>query len=232
MARRPKKYKYHIILANRGKMLSDLYWCDTLEKVYDKYNKMKEDNARDVLFPIKFNNEKDKIVEAEYELIIIKGRDSDEEESSKIRNEFGKFITYESSDYDWIIFDRSPYFVEETFWVYGYHPKLQRKSYKWIFDEFIAKDARNKFTFRSVQLFKNKLIVDCNSKLDIVICKNVHDAIRLYNAMVADCVKQKFKYIVFMGDVSYGRKKKEWTERIEKLTNWPRKKILRSSTRP
>lgn len=182
--------------------------------------------------PIKYNNEKTKIIESEYELIIIKSKENDDELVSKIKDEYGKFIYYESSDDDWIIYDRSPYYIEETFWVYGFHPKLQRKDFNWIFNNIIGKDIKNKYMCKSIQIFKNKILVDCNGKLDMVICKNHSDAVRFYNKVEEIAEKNKYKYLIFLYDVTHSKYKKLWVKRIKDLTHWDNKKILRSSTRP
>ena len=77
-----------------------------------------------------------------------------------------------------------------------------------------------------------KILVECNGKLDMVICKNKQDAIRMYNMIEEWCERDKMKYIGFMGDLSYSRYKSDWITKIQKLTNWTRKKITRMSTRP
>ena len=231
MARRPKKNFYHIILVNHDKMKEDLFWTDSEATVNKEFKTMVEEN-KSVIFPIRFNNNKTEIIESSYEIMIIKARDKTESCETKVMDEYGKFVNYATNDDDWIIYDRSPYYIEETFWVYGYHPKLQRKDFKWIYDNFISNNSNNKYLFKTVQLFKNKILVECNGKLDMVICKNKQDAIRMYNMIEEWCERDKMKYIGFMGDLSYSRYKSDWITKIQKLTNWTRKKITRMSTRP
>lgn len=231
MARRPKKNLYHIILVNHDKMKEDLFWTDSEATVNKEFKTMVEEN-KSVVFPIKFNNNKTEIIESSYEIMIIKARDKTESRETKVMDEYGKFVNYATNDDDWIIYDRSPYYIEETFWVYGYHPRLQRKDFKWIYDNFISNNSNNKYLFKTVQLFKNKILVECNGKLDMVICKNKQDAIRMYNMIEEWCERDKMKYVGFMGDLSYSRYKSDWITKIQKLTNWTRKKITRMSTRP
>ena len=231
MARRPKKNLYHIILVNHDKMKEDLFWTDSVATVNKEFKTMVEEN-KSVVFPIKFNNNKTEIIESSYEIMIIKARDKTESRETKVMDEYGKFVNYATNDDDWIIYDRSPYYIEETFWVYGYHPRLQRKDFKWIYDNFISNNSNNKYLFKTVQLFKNKILVECNGKLDMVICNNKQDAIRMYNMIEEWCERDKMKYIGFMGDLSYSRYKSDWITKIQKLTNWTRKKITRMSTRP
>lgn len=231
MARRPKKNFYHIILVNHDKMKEDLFWTDSEATVNKEFKTMVEEN-KSVIFPIKFNNNKTEIIESSYEIMIIKARDKTESCETKVMDEYGKFVNYATNDDDWIIYDRSPYYIEETFWVYGYHPRLQRKDFKWIYDNFISNNSNNKYLFKTVQLFKNKILVECNGKLDMVICKNKQDAIRMYNMIEEWCERDKMKYVGFMGDLSYSKYKSDWITKIQKLTNWTRKKITRMSTRP
>jgi hypothetical protein len=228
---RNKKKIYSIILTNHGKRKETLYSDTTEEKIYKKFNSILKENKK-VVFPMRYNNEKHVMVESDHELYIIKCKEFWDSDVNKIKDESGKYINYESSDEDWIILDRASYDVEETFFVYGYHPKLQRKTFEWIFNEFISKDAKNKYLFKSIQIYLNKVLIDCNGKLDIVICKNKSDAIRFYNKIEEWCKERKYKYILFMGDIDKSKYKTDWIDRIQKLTNWPRAKIVRHSTRP
>lgn len=231
MARRNKKKIFSIIITNHGKQKYTVVSETTEAKIYREFNNILDENKK-ILFPQKYNNEQHVMVEADYELVIIKCKQEGDSDVNKVRDEYGKFIDYESSDEDWIIIDRAPYYIEETFWVYGYHPRIQRKNCQWILDNFISKDCKDKTMFKTVQIFKNKLIVECNGNLEIIICKNKSDSIRLYNTIEEYSRNNKYKYIAFMGDVGNSKYKLEWIDRLQTLTGWSRKKIERSSTRP
>ena len=231
MARKPKKLFYHIILTNHGKQLRDLYFTHSEALVNKRFNAMLKENKK-VVFPMRYNNHEHVMKECNYELIIIKGKDEFDNDVQKIRDEYGKFIYYESSDEDWIIYDRANYDIEETFWVYGYHPRIQRKDFNWIFDTFIEKDAKNKYVFKSVVVYKNKLLIDYNGKFEMVICKNKSDCVRMYNMIEKRSMERKHKNVAFMGDIADSKYKKMWMDRIRELTHWNDKKIERSSTRP
>lgn len=228
---RPKRNFYHIILINHGKMLHDLYYTSSEVKVNNKFKAMLKENKK-VVFPMRWNNHEHVMKECAYELVIIKYRDEFESTVTKIRDNSGKFVNYESSSDEWIIYDRAHYDMEETFWVYGYHPRIQRKDFNWIFENFISKDAKNKYMFKSLVVYKNKLLIDFNGKLEMVICKNKPDCIRLYNLVEKMAMEKKFKYIAFMGDIADSKYKVMWMNRIRELTHWNDKKIERSSTRP
>ena len=231
MARRNKKKIYSIILINHGKQLHTICSETTETKIYNRFKKLLDENKK-VTFPMRYNNHQHVMIEAEYELVIIKVRDELESKTNKVRDAKGEFTDYETNDDDWIVIDRAPYDIEETFWVYGYHPRIQRKDFNWIFDNFIDKDAKNKYMFKSVQVYLNKVLIDCNGKLEIVICKNKQDAIRMYNLLESTSREKKHKYVMYIGDLANSKYKSDWIKRIQQLTNWSLTKINRPSTRP
>lgn len=225
------KNPWHIILVSQGKQLEDMFFTSTEEKVNKKFNKMLKDNKKNIKFPIRWNIRGHDIDEADYELVIIKLKE-DDPSSKEVRDENGNITKYESSSDNWVIYDRAPYDIEETFWVYGYHPKMQRKDYKWVYENFIENDKNNKSNLRTVAIFKNKLLIDSSEKLDMVICKNKSDCIRLYNEIENDIKKDKIKNVIFMGDVWESKSRKFWYDKVADLTHWKWKKIIRHTTRP
>jgi hypothetical protein len=231
MSHRNKKKIYSIILVNHGKQLETICSDTTEARIYKKFNELLKKN-KEISFPIQYNNLKHVMVESKYELVIIKCKEFGDKEVNKIRDEYGQFVNYVSSNEDWIVIDRANYDVEETFWVYGYHPKLQRKTFDWIFDNMIYKNAKNKYMFKSIQIYLNKILIDCNEKLDIVICKNKKDAIRFYNQVEKLCIERKMKYVLLLGDIAHSKYKSDWIDRIQRLTHWSRSKVNRTSTRP
>jgi hypothetical protein len=231
MGNKSLKRIYHILLINHGKQLEDLYSGHSEELAYKRFNRMLEDNKK-VVFPMRWNNHEHVMKECEYELVMIKKKDESDSDTTKLKNNYGEYVNYESSSDNWIIYDRANYDIEETFWVYGYNPRMQRKDFNWIFKEFVEKDAKDKYKFKSIVMFKNKILFDCNGHLEMVICKNVSDSTRMYNLIEEMAKKKKFKYIAFMGDVTHSKYKMDWANRIKELTHWNNKKVLRSSTRP
>ena len=86
--------------------------------------------------------------------------------------------------------------------------------------------------FKSILVYLNKILIECNGNLDLVICKNKKDAIRFYNQVEKWCIERKMKYIMFMGDIAHSKHKRDWMDKIQELTHWDRTKIKRPSTRP
>lgn len=230
MARKNKVKIYSIILTNRGKQLDKICSEPTEEKIYKRFESLLKDSKK-VMFPIRYNNLEHVMVEAEYELVIIKCRDEFEDKTTKVRDASGEFINYQTNEDNWVVIDRANYDIEETFWVYGYHPRLQRKTFEWVFDNFISKNAKDKYSFKTVQILYNKVLIECDGKLEMVICKNKSDSIKMYNLIEQMASKKKYKYIAFMGDITKSKHKKEWVQKIKDLTGWDTKKVLRQSTR-
>ena len=146
--------------------------------------------------------------------------------------EYGKYVDCVTGNENWIFIDELPYNVEETFWVYGYNPKCQRKDFNFIINNIISSENTNRKTLKQVAIFKNKLLVSSVDKLDMVICKNHMDSVRLYNEIYSVVEDKKMKHVTFAGDIN----KKMfsfniWYEKIEKLTHWTWRKINKNTTR-
>ena len=228
MSKRPKKNIYHIILTSNGKQIKTLYNCASEMLVNKKFDDLIEENKA-VRFPVRFINI-GKLVYANYEIYIIR-RNDDDTKTTKLKDENGKIINFETNDDNWIIYDRETYYKEESFWVYGYHPVFQRKDFNWVFENMISNDI-NKYNIKQVLVFRNKLLISTTYELNMVMCKNESDCIRLYNELEKEAMDKKIKYVFFSGDAYHSKLKKNWFERIKKLTGWSDTKIRRKSLRP
>lgn len=225
-----KKYIYHIIITSNGREIKDIYHSAKETSVYNKFNALVKKNSETVVFPVRYINNNG-LKDANYEIVIIKSKDKKDASETKIRDEYGRYVSYVSSSDDWIIVDRAKYDREETFWVYGFHPQLDRKNFTWIFDNYI-KDGCNKYSFKNILVFKNKLIIDTNGKLNIVLCKNRNDCIRLFNKLEEKSIDNKLKYIIWGGDISNSPIKKDIIKRLLEYTGWNYDKLRRNSLRP
>lgn len=225
-----KKYIYHIIITSNGREIKDIYHSAKETSAYNKFNALVKKNSETVVFPVRYINNNG-LKDANYEIVIIKSKDKKDASETKIRDEYGRYVSYVSSSDDWIIVDRAKYDREETFWVYGFHPQLDRKNFTWIFDNYI-KDGCNKYSFKNILVFKNKLIIDTNGKLNIVLCKNRNDCIRLFNKLEEKSIDKKLKYIIWGGDISNSPIKKDIIKRLLEYTGWNYDKLRRNSLRP
>ena len=225
-----KPILYNIILVNHGQHLTTLDYTDTEKNAYKKLNKLLEEN-KSVKFPVRYNNHEHVMLPSDYELVIIKRKELGDHKVVNLKNDIGDFVGYQTSHDDWVVVDRAPYKIEETFWVYGYHPRLQRKNYDWIIDNFVKINIDNKLSFKTIQVYNNKVLFDIDGNLEIVLCKNKDDAIKLYNMIEEYSKGNKLKRILFMGDLRRSQNLSSWIDRIMELTGWNRRKVMRLSTR-
>ena len=228
------KRPYHIITSNNGVQLKDIYSAVSIDVALKKIKELGEQYNKNVKFPVRFvsNKSEKTFTKADYRLILIKKRSPGDNPVGKVRNEYGKYIDCITDNDDWVFIEDYPYSVEETFWVYGYNPKCQRKTFDFIINELVLPHSNDKYSLKQVVVFKNKLLISSIDKLDMVICKNHMDSVRLYNeiALVAD--KKKMKYVTFAGDINKKTTSFDiWYNKIEKLTNWTWRKINKNTTR-
>jgi len=228
MSKRPKRNIYHIIETSNGKQIKNVYNCASEVLVNKKFKELIEENKK-VRFPVKYINI-GKLVDAHYELFIIKRNDNDNKQT-KLKDENGKIINFQTNDENWVIYDREDYDREETFWVYGYHPVFQRKDFKWIYDNLISNN-NEKNSLKQILIFRNKLLISTTYELNMILCKNESDCIRLYNELEKETEKNKIKYVYFVGDGYHSYLKKNWFNKIKELTGWDGLKIRRRNLRP
>ena len=235
----PNKYvglkrPYHIITTNNGVQIKDIYSAVNIDMALAKLRAFQIQFNKNIQFPVKYTSNKNEktFTECDYRLMLIKKKIDNDTYKGKIRNEYGKFIDCVTSSNEWVFIEELPYQVEETFWVYGYNPKTDRKTYQFIVDEFINYNKKDKYFFKEIVIYRNKLLIDSISGLEIIICKNHQDSVRLHNSLQEYSKNKKYKNILFAGDIhknSYSYEK--WYNKIHELTHWNRRKINKNTTR-
>lgn len=228
------KRPYHIITTNNGIQLKDVYTAVNINVALKKMKELQAEYNSKVTFPVRYisNRGEKTFVEADYRLVLIKKRDSSDTYQGKFRNEYGKYVDCITDNDEWLFIDELPYEVEETFWVYGYNPKCQRKTFGFILDELVLCNSSEKYNIKQIAVFKNKLLISSITGLDMVICKNHADSVRLYNEISRVTEEKKAKYVTFAGDIN----KKMisfnfWYDKISELTHWTWRKINKNTTR-
>jgi hypothetical protein len=215
---------YRIVLLSNGKYKKTLYKCKTIENVYLKFHKMKEDN--NVLYPKKFLNTNG-IKSVKYEICITKP--TEEKDSFRLlRDEYGKLYT-ETPLGDWTILTSDEYDIEETFYIYGYVGD-ERPTIREIVKRLMI-GAHSKKMVKQIIVVHNKLIIYNEDQFDMIICKNLEDAQRLHHTLAKIAKKQKIKSLLFMGTATPANVGRMY-DIIHQETEWPYTKIRRTSTRP
>ncbi len=226
------KEVYQVIITHNNKQVELLGTYQTEESANKLFNNILQEN-RLIDFPVQFVSSK-YIEEARYEVVIIRKRVNENIPlTTKLRNAHGEFVNHQTNNENWVIHNKGEYLKEETFWVYGYHPLVQRKTFKEIVDNIIRPLTDKRKNGTNIIVYNNKIILDSLEKVELIICKNMTDAIRFYNLIENDKRKYKIKFINFCGNWSYSKIGKEkCIKKIQQLTNWDKAKIRRKSTKP
>lgn len=218
---------YRVILAMNGVYKKTLHRCNTRETAFINFHKIKEANK--VVYPRRYINT-DGIVPAKYEIYVTKPTEPNDK-FRMLRDEFGK--TYKEAPIgDWTILHSEPYEIEETFWMWGYNPKVT--STRPTIHEIVKrlmKGAHSKKMVKQVIVVCNKLIIYNEDQFDMVICKNQVEAQRLHHTLAKIIKKQKIKSLLFMGTAGKVMRSRMY-DIIHEETGWPYSKIWRTTTRP
>ena len=234
VSKKPKVYKYRrydfkIIATLNGKQKEFIGKYSTSEDAYSKLKELKKDNDN-IIFPRKVINA-GKLKESRDEYLILQKNRYGDVRAGRLRNEFGKLVEHRTNSQIWEIYDKCERLVEETFWVYGKCPKTDRKSFKWVYENKLIGNLNNTYDIERIILYKNKIIIKHDElPMDIIICKNISDAIRFYNLLEEWCKKNK--QIFFLGCYNkVNDKRRQLEAELIKLTGWDKRKIQSPSTR-
>ena len=198
---------------------------------YKKYNKAIEKNKTNIVFPKTCSTDRKNgshtKKELQYEILLVKKTQDGEKTTSSFRNKEGKFVENIISDWDnHIIVDKHDWFLEETFAVYGYHPKKDRKTYSFILNKFLIEQEDSADEMKKIIVFKNRVIIQYTQDFDFITCFDNKKAKKLYDMLQKDAIRLKKKYIAFMGET----KSTKWLDKIEEKTGWNRNSIIHKTT--
>jgi len=219
--------RYKVMLCSNGKRYSTVGQYKTSEEAYDVFNEQKW-ISNNVVFPrmVRVNEEFDIAVD---ECVLIEKTDSG---PTKLRNEYGKLIEHRTNLEGWEIIDKFRNNVEETFWVYGYDNRSERKTFMWVYENLVIGDGFGPYEFRRIFTYLNKVLIryDDNS-LQMVICKSESDAITFYNKLQEFSRKDGYKQLIFIGDRStLSPERKKLEKELMEWTGWTIKKLSMKNT--
>lgn len=221
---------FKIISTLNGKQNSYIGSYRTYAEGINKLLELEKENEK-IIFPRKFINSGDIKNNKDEYLLLEKNRFGDKK-NNMLRNEYGKLIEHKIINNDkWIIRDKINKLVEETFWVYGYDPKCDRKTCLWIYENLIINQIKTKYDIIRILTYKNKLIIKYDEfPMIMIMCKNKSDCIRLYNFFLKKKEENKNKQIIFIGSYdNISDKRREIEKEISLLTGWNKIKIQRST---
>ena len=218
---------FMIMLCRNGKKYYTVGKYRTSAEAYEAFKKQREISDA-VVFPRSLRID-DKMESSIDECIMIQKTDSG---PTMLRNEYGKLVEHRTDLEGWEVVDKFKNNIEETFWVWGYDNRKDRKTFMWIYDEILIGEGFGAYEFRRIFTYRNKLFIrHDNGKLDMVICKSDTDAVRMYNEFQTLANDNKVKQLIFIGDRS---EKCPETEKLENeimaMTGWSIKKTRMNST--
>ena len=229
---KPRKvWDYKIISFHNGKQ------CGFHGKFYDPkdaYKKVKELLAESskVVFPKMVENN-EILGSSRYEYIILEKNRDGSKTNLEQRNEFGKMVEQRLNTDKWVILDKFSYNIEETFWVWGFNPNTERKTFQWIYENIVSAGIETKYDLKRIFLYKNKILVkDDDNEMDMILCKTQSDSVRFYNLIEEWNKKTRNKQIFMMGSLNLpGDRKRKIEDEIMEMTGWTREKVQQSSTK-
>ena len=209
------------------------YYHD-MEEVGILKNMLKERNDA-VIIPkeyINYSKKSKTLIDFNSEYLFLKKIRNTETESSTtvLPNDIGKMVEHKTNSERWKIVEKMPCLIEEQFWIYGLNPISQRKDIKWIMENFIDEKLSVPTQFIRISVFYNKVIFRYDEDLDFVTCKNISDAVRVYNKI--EELKKKKKRILFMGYIKpHTEKCRDMLRILKEKTGWPADKLEKNTTR-
>lgn len=228
----PKPYLVYLSLNGQSFRWKDrIGRYKNLEDARMKINELKA-AEEDIIFERLTRTYDDGTTESNYEYVIFKDVKGDEPKSTYMKNEYGKYVEHnvKINGKNYEIVEKCKAKVEDTFWVFGYDSRNDRKTFAWIFNNVLNEGFSGQYDMKRIYLYHNKVIF-CNDRneIDIIICKVASDAVRFYNLLQVYCKKGPY---LFMGNVTT---KSALCPSLEKLliekTGWTKEKLRRNQNR-
>lgn len=223
-------WDYKIVSCRNGKQNGFIGSFPNTHAAYKVFNELMAESGK-VVFPKKHLNSNG-LNESYDEYLILERNKGNKNDTPLLRNDYGKLVEHKTNTEKWVILDKARYLVEETFWVYGYDPKSNRKTFMWVYENLLIGRIHSRYDIKRVLLYNNKLIIkDDAGEIDLVICKTKGDAIKFYNLLQDFVLRDRVKQVFFMG--ARGGKSNATSMLIKELceyTGWDVRKVTRTST--
>lgn len=212
---------YEIILTENDKKLKTLYQYG---REHDALYRFTNLGKKKIFFPKKKVYKDKVLVDVVYNIVLLKKR-SDGDKSIIIRDRYGKLLESFMEDPEWIVMGRSEYDIEELFFVTGANRKLNLNEIL----KYVLLPKISEKNPKQILILNNKIIIE-GITLNMITCKNIDEAIRLYNNIRVYCFDNKTNNVVFFGSIPKDSRK-VWYKNIHKLTDISYNRLYRKSSR-
>jgi hypothetical protein len=212
---------YEIILTENDKKVKTLY---KYSREYDALYRFTNVSNKQIQYPKKQVYKNKVLTEVVYHVLLLKKR-GEGDKSIILRDKYGKLLESFMEDPEWVVLGRSEYQIEEQFSVTGANRKLNTQ-------EIISYVLLSKLSDKNpkqVVILNNKIVIE-GLALNMVTCKDVSEATRLYNKLRVHCYDNRVKHIIFFGSVPK-QNKKEWYKKLNEVTGVGYNRLYRSSSR-
>lgn len=210
-----KNIEYRIILTLDEKQKKILFKSKDRDTSLKEYNRLMVENNKNIVIPKVFNNNKG-INRCKHELLLLKEIGPD-----AIVLPIKRFNNYK-------IILKDEFLIEETFMVYGYNSRTERKT---IHEIVKILTEQNTNSFRDVIVVHNKIVIYNDDFFDMIICKCELDARRLNSVLFELFNKNKKHKFIFLGLAKLENMTFLY-DLIQEETQWSRGRIRRTTTRP
>lgn len=213
------EYKYRIALVKNRKIYKVIQDYKRLKHATNKFNKIKGENQ--VFYEKKYKNY-NKIQRVTYEVLLLEKKVG-EKNFRKVINGYGEFVD-EKITGDWIILKKFHYKEEENFHVYGCNKRL-------FVPDIISEVILPRITsyYQIVMVF-NKIVLYNDEDIEVILCKNIPDAQRLYDFLFDFFLSRGVLNLIFLGKANKKTRSCLY-DRIQEHTGLTRKEMYRTSTR-
>lgn len=213
-------YKYRVALVKNRQLEKVIQDYKTLRHAKNKFNKIFKENQ--VFYEKKYKNYK-KIERAFYEILLLE-RVEGKPEFRKVFNGLGELVE-EQVKGSWKILDKFQFKEEETFYVYGLENRF-------VVPDIITKVITPRINgFYTIVMVFNKIVIyDEESDIEVILCKNIPEAKRLYDFLFEFYFKQGILNLLFLGVADKATRKLLY-DRMEEHTGLNRQELYRTSTR-
>jgi len=215
---------YQIILIENSKKIKVLY---TYSREYDALYRLTNLGNKKIFFPKKQVYKNKILTKVIYHVLLIKKR-TEKDKSVTVRDNYGKLLESFMGDPNWVVLGKIDYNIEEQFNVTGANRKLNALE---IINNVLMPNLSDKNP-KQVVILNNKLIIE-GITLNMVTCKDITEARRLYNKLRTYCFEEKTippNNIIFFGTVPK-KNKRLWYKKITTLTGVSHNRLYRTSSR-
>jgi len=216
---------YRIIITKNRKKKKLVFETNVKKNATQRFNKLIKNNK--VLFPVRFISNKNPI-EVKFELLLMKRRSSKMDTNLSLRDDMGRVQQPIFNNDDWVLIKHKPYDYEESFKVHGFDERL-------CLIDVISKIINpllneHKKETGHVYRFHNKICIEIDGSINLIVTKNRYDSIRVYNKLKDLYLRKKSIRILFSGEVPKSKRSGLYT-RLGSSLGIGRDYLWRSMTR-